>query len=206
MPRATVPKFNSLRPSGALTFLQPDPDPSESPSESPSDPTSLPYPPDDSPSASDELSDGPTDPSGAGRTSSTASSGSALSKRALRDSCRKGVLVAGGVAHTLHGFLTHDEIAKAYDVYLADEDDAQAIGDPLASIAQRRGGLGAAGNPDVADALAALIGLAMYGMKQLARFGEARAYRHAVASGTAGAGTDDGADQGAEAVSGAQGA
>jgi hypothetical protein len=203
MPRATVPTVDSLRPRGALTFLQPDPSPSESLSESPSDPTSLPYPPDVSPSLSDEPSDEPSDPSEGVRTSSRTSSGSALSKRTLRDACRKGVLMAGALAHTV---LARDEVAQAHGVYLADDDDAEAIGDPLASIAQRRGGLGAAGNPDIADAIAALIGLALYGTKQLARFAEARAYRHAVASGTAAAGADDGSDQGAEAVSGAQGA
>lgn len=199
MPRATVPTVDSLRPNGALTFLQPDPHPfpypnelmTEETSESPSDPTSLPYsgPLGDSPSDSDELSDGPSDPSMGARSSSRGSSGSALSKRTLRDACRRGVLMAGSIAHTA---LARDEIAQLHGLYLADDDDAEAIGDPIASIAQRRGGLGAAGNPDLADAIAALIGLALYGTKQLARFADARAHRHAVASGTAGAGPDDG--------------
>lgn len=155
------------RPGGALTFRQPE--------EETSDPLSLPAV-DDSPSLSGEPSDELPGPSEGPRTSSRGSSGSALSKRALRDAARAGVITAGGIAHQV---LARDELEQQAGLYLADEDDAEAIGDPLANMANRRGGLGAAGNPDLADAIAALIGLALYIVKQLARWNAVKAARRA---------------------------
>lgn len=174
MPRPTVPSVESLRPSGALAFLQPTDEPSD-PS-SPSDPlaateTSPSDPPDPWLSSTEETS-GPLEDDEPERRSSTASrAGSALSKRTLRDAIRHGVLMAGSIAHQV---LARQEAQQRVGLYLADEDDAQAIGDPVTNIVHRHGGIGAAGNPDLADAIAAMIGLALYGTKQLARFAEAR--------------------------------
>lgn len=182
-PRSSVPPVDSLsspRPSGGLLFQQPEPVTSDLPS--PSDPPSPSDLPDASPSGSEPLHDELDDPSGDDPTSSRGSSTSrpaALSKRTLREAVRRGVLMAGTVAHSV---LARQPAEQAVGLYLADDDDAKAIGDPLADIAHRRGGIGAAGNPDVADAIAALIGLALYGAKQFARFAEARAYQHDAAA------------------------
>ena len=149
----------------------------------------------------DALQDAPSDDR---RTSSKASSGSALSKRALRDAVRQGVLMAGSVAHQL---LPRDQVEREVGLYLADEDDAEAIGDPLASIANRRGGLGAAANHEVTDAIAALIGLALYIAKQLARFTAARQLREqAAAAAPADAERPDDAGATGQAWPGAAGA
>jgi hypothetical protein len=145
-------------PNGPLTFRQPETDPaSESPwlqdSDSPSGSAEPSEPLDD-------LSDAPH------RSSRTSSAENPMSKAAMRDAARQGVKIAGTTAHEL---LVHDEAGAAVGLYLADDDDAEAIGDPLANIAYRRGGLGAVANPDLADALAAMVGLALYAMKQLQR-------------------------------------
>lgn len=174
MPRATVPSVDALRPTGPIAFMQPSEDPSDLPS--PSDLPDLTSSPSDQPDpwpSTDETSPSAReDEDEPDRRSSTASrAGSALSKRTLRDAVRRGVLMAGGIAHTV---LAREEAQQRVGLYLADEDDSQAIGDPLTNIAYRHGGIGAAGNPDVADAIAALIGLALYGAKQLARATEAR--------------------------------
>lgn len=173
--RSAVPPVESLRPSGSLTFLAPSDDPTTSPSDPLSEPTSPSDPwADGSPSLSDESSDEPSAESGTSRRSSTGSSGSALSKRTLRDAARAAVLGAGGIAHE---FLAQQEAQQQVGLYLADEQDAEAIGDPLASIAHRHGGIGGAANPDLGDAIAAIVGLAVYVSKQLGRAREARRLR-----------------------------
>lgn len=192
MARATVPALDAEqpsppddlippRPSGPLTF---DPNLSDDPTPSPSD-----LPADDSPSPNDEPSDAYDEPSDAPPTSSTGSSaGSALSKRALRDAAREAVLAAGGIAHQV---LARDELQADAGLWLADTDDAEAIGDPVANVVHRHGGLGAAGNPDLADAIAALIGLALYASKQIARWHQIRAARQNAAAHVAAAGQTD---------------
>ncbi|OJV58104.1 MAG: hypothetical protein BGO38_07845 [Cellulomonas sp. 73-145] len=178
-----------MRPSGGrgLTFLQPDDQEPElaSPSDLPS-----PWADQETTSSGDQLgaspsepgwpSDEPGEPSDGPRTSSRGSSASALSKRTLREAIRNGVLMAGSIAHQV---LAREDAAAQVGLYLADEDDAQAIGDPVTNIVHRHGGLGAAGNPDVADAIAAMIGLALYAAKQAARFAAAHQLR--AQSGTA---------------------
>ena len=190
-PRSSVPPVDGLtRPSGGLTFLQPttpepaSPSDAPSPSDLPSEPSSPSDPLDDSRSASAPLHDEPGDPSEDEPRSSTGSSTkapSAASKRVLRDAIRESVLMAGAVAHD---FLARDQAAQEAGLYLADEDDAESIGDPLANMANRRGGIGAAGNPDVADAISALIGLAFYATKQFKRARAARELRRAAAQTT----------------------
>jgi hypothetical protein len=185
MPRATAtaeptpspyPLPSQSRPTGALTWSQPDP--------SPSDPTSLPGLGDDSPSASDEQLHEPVEPSTDAPTSSRGSSANPLSKAALRNGFRRGVLIIGDAAN---GLLARDEADQLAQVYVTDADDAEAIGDPLASIVQRRGGIGPAGNPDLVDALTALFGLVSYILKQLGRRKLAAEYRQRIAAGTMGA-------------------
>ena len=158
------------RPRGGMTFAQPEPT-------APTDPLE-----DASPSPSGEPRTELPDPSEPGPTSSPGSSASPSvgSKRVLRDAVRSGVMMAGGVAHQL---LARDQAAIDVELYLVDAEDAEAIGDPLANIANRRGGIGIAGNPDLADAIACLIGLALYAAKQIARLAAAREYRRSVAAG-----------------------
>ena len=162
---------SQTRPRGGMTFAQPDPQPetSDQPNVSPS-PSGEPR---------TELPDS-TEP---GPTSSPGSSGSPSvgSKRVLRDAVRSGVMMAGGVAHQL---LARDQAAIDVELYVVDAEDAEAIGDPLANIANRRGGIGIAGNPDLADAISCLIGLALYAAKQIARFAAAREYRRALSDGS----------------------
>ena len=102
------------------------------------------------------------------------------SAKVLREAVRSGVGMAGGFAHQL---LARDQAAVDVGLYLVDADDAEAIGDPLAAIAQRRGGIGVAGNPDLADAIACLIGLALYATKQFVRWADAKQRRQILAQG-----------------------
>jgi len=174
-PRPSVPTVESQRPSGRLMFLDPtnSDETTPSPSDLPSDltdplPPLSPQGPDDSRSDSDELLDESDETTSDDLTSSRGSSGRGgiTSRAALRRAGRKAVLFAGAAAHT---YLARDEASKQVELYVADADDAESIGDPLANIAHRHGGIGGAGNPDFADALAALFGLAGYAMKQFAR-------------------------------------
>lgn len=164
------------RPRGALTFRQPTPESTTGPTTLPDDLT------EPSPSPSDELPGEPSEPSAAPRTSSRASSADVATNGALRDAIRAGIIGAG---HGIHTVLARDEAARTVGLYLTDEGDAEAIGDPLASIAQRHGGIGASGNPDLGDAISALIGLATYAFKQIQRWAAAREYRQALAQGHA---------------------
>lgn len=177
--RSAVPPVDQLippsRPLGALTFQQPEPEPS-----SPSDlPSLTPDPSLDEGagagdwSSGDESATSDPGPSGASRTSSKASSGSALSKKPLQEAARTAVLAAGAAA----GEALTDDAGKAVELYVTDEADAAAIGDPIASIIGRHGGLGDAANPDLGDAIAAGVGLAVYVWKQLGRWKAARQVR-----------------------------
>ncbi|MFP5372385.1 MAG: hypothetical protein ACLGI3_16780 [Actinomycetes bacterium] len=85
---------------------------------------------------------------------------------------RQAVLVASGMAHR---FATTSEAQLMVGLYLADEEDAERIGDPLARIAGRRVKDSAAiANPDAADAISAMLGLAGYVSKQIVKLSEAR--------------------------------
>lgn len=172
------------RPLRGPAFLQPGAQetpqeplsPPQSPQESPAGASR----PGSSPGASDAPHDESTDPSGAARTSSKGSSASPLSKAALREAVQHGVLMAGTVAHET--LTSHDPIAQESTLWLADHNDAKAIGDPLADIAARRGGVaGSLGNPDLVDGLKALIGVAVYVSKQLQVRAALKAQRRAQA-------------------------
>lgn len=173
MPRPTVPSVDSLKSGAPLTFLQPEqPSPNDLPS--PSDlPNSQPDPwSSSSPSTADTASEAPFD----APASSRGSSASSMPKARVQEASRKAVLMAGEGAHQL---LAHDEWDEQVDLYRADEKDAAGIGDPVGAIVHRHGLLGAAANPDVMDGINALVGLAVYGWKQVERYREARRLRKA---------------------------
>lgn len=200
MGRASVPSVEDLRPRGPLTFLEPA---SETTSETTGEgeatsPTSDPWAEQGpaSPGGSGAPYDVESDPSEPRRTSSRASSAaSSLGKRGTQEAARKAVLMAGEGAHRL---LARDEVDEQLDVYRADEDDAESIGNPVGSIVHRHGWLGDAGNPDVVDGINALIGLATYGWKQFIRMREARRMRAALRAQPA---EDEGTDETVEAGS-----
>lgn len=177
------PRPSPRRPSSGPMFQTPD-ETTTTPPTSTHD--ALPAP---SPSPLDELPDESAAPSDARRTSSKGSSETDLaSANLIVEGFRKMVLAAGTIAYR---FLARDDIAAEQGQYLVAEEEAEAIGDPLAKIASRHGGIGAAGNPDLVDAFAALLGLAFYTLRQLdnaaiitaARRNRARAAAHDVDSG-----------------------
>lgn len=64
----------------------------------------------------------------------------------------------------------------AEGVWIADEDDAAAIGAPLARIAARRSPISGEGSADMIDGLEVLVGSTGYVMKNLEREAEGAAY------------------------------
>jgi hypothetical protein len=86
-----------------------------------------------------------------------------LNGTGLRDTFRNGVIIASHQAHT---YLARTAGQLEAGLYMADEDDAERIADPLARIAQRREGIGQV-SPDTADLMAAMMGLAGYATKQI---------------------------------------
>jgi hypothetical protein len=97
--------------------------------------------------------------------SSTEKVANPLNGVGLRDTFRNGVILASAQAHN---YLTRTQAQREVGLYLADDQDAENIGDPLARIAQRREGLGQV-SPDTADLMAAFMGLAGYATKQIQR-------------------------------------
>lgn len=186
-PVGSVPlQSGPRRPSGGLTFRSPAPAEDDLPTTiqtadgpewtgegtSPADPLA------GSPSDSDEWSDA-SDLDDSGQTSSSTSSAGerrtvkALGQKAQQAAARTAVKMAGTMAHT---YLAQRPEQRAVGLYLADDDDAAAIGDPLARIAARHGGdAGAIANPDVADGIAAMMGVATFVTKQVQKGQEAAA-------------------------------
>jgi hypothetical protein len=104
-------------------------------------------------------------------TSSPASSGDGggplkpLGKAALRATTRKGVLVATSAVHRI---AARQELERQAGLYIADDQDQELIGDPIANLLHRRGGIvGTKMSEDANDALSALMGLANYVSKQI---------------------------------------
>lgn len=97
------------------------------------------------------------------------------SRRALERSIREGLKGAG---HFANLSLTATDDEQLYGVYLLDEDDQKDLAAPLASLAARHATPGVL-NPDLADALAALVALAVYASKQLGKLRELRRQRTA---------------------------
>lgn len=161
------------RPTGSLTFRQPETDLQETPS--PLDPADG-SPSDVEPSGSwPEKSDAP-------QTSSRTSSGEPPKKlkALIVEGARALVMMAGAAAHQS---LARSETAKALEMWTADDDDAEAIGDPLAGMANRRlGDVVNASGPDAEDIIGALIGIATYGIKQYRKWMAGREMRRAAAA------------------------
>lgn len=167
--RRSVPPVDELRPSSPLTFLAATTDPPVA--DEATSPTSLPasgWEPDPeslSASDSDELGDEPTgEPSDELPTSSRGSSAErALSKASIR---RAGASTLTGAGKLAHRYLT-DQAGQQVGLYLVTKDEASAIAHPLVRIAMRHGLLDGAVNPDLADALDALFGIADYAGRQV---------------------------------------
>lgn len=157
-PEPTTPEPEPLSP---LFSHSPDPSPSPDPSySSPSPSPSLDSGVDfgsDRPS-----NDGPASPSGLPGLASTWRK----RKRELLAPARAAVATAGGVAHTL---LTVDGTVERHaGLFLPDEDDVEAIAEPLAGLASRRVPEGVE-NPDVGDVIALVMGVVGYVVKQLGK-------------------------------------
>lgn len=87
-------------------------------------------------------------------------------KRDLIAPAKAAVATAGGVAHQL---LTVDGTAERHaGLFLPDEEDLDAIAEPLAGLASRRVPDGAE-NPDVTDVIGLLLGVVGYVVKQLSK-------------------------------------
>lgn len=191
------------RPTGSLTFRQPETGPNEI----------LPYPldPADASPSDAEPSESWSDPSDAPRTSSPTSSGEPPKKlkALIVEGARALVMMAGAAAHQS---LARSETAKALEMWTADEDDAEAIGDPLAGMANRRlGDVVNASGPDAEDIIGALIGIATYGVKQYRKWMSGREMRRAAAAqglaeARSGDPAGDGTGTGAAPVSAAENA
>lgn len=119
---------------------------------------------------------GPLEQSEGRLTSSKGSSGSSvLNKDQMRETIRGFVKGAGEVANE---HLTRDQLEHDAGLYLADDQDAEGIGDPLANLAHRHG-LAKVGDPDTRDAIMAAIALGKYLWKQWDRWKQVRAVRQA---------------------------
>jgi hypothetical protein len=168
VPPASADQLNGRSPQGTplLGFLQPE-EPEPLPSETIPNPASSPetsdVPGPDSGPDYDEASD-PSELPGATRSTGSRAGSNPLVGAGLRDMFRNGVIIASHQAHTYLGQRTQGR--ADVQLYLADQQDAEAIGDPLARIAERRDGVGAM-SPDTADLMAAMMGLAGYASKQI---------------------------------------
>ncbi len=109
--------------------------------------------------------DEPSGPAATGSPASATRVANPLVGTALRDTFRNGVIIA---SHQAHSFLARTQGQVEAQLYLADDQDAANIGDPLARITARREGLGQV-SPDTADLMAAMMGLAGYASKQIQR-------------------------------------
>lgn len=90
-----------------------------------------------------------------------------VGKAAARATGAKAVLIGSGMLHRLA--TKAESLERENGLYLADEEDAAAIGHPLADIASRRAGVaGKAMSADATDAVSAALGLAGFMSKQIA--------------------------------------
>jgi hypothetical protein len=84
--------------------------------------------------------------------------------RAIKETVRQAVATATGAAHQL---LTRDGTPeREAGLWLPDDDDLEAISDPLAGLASRRAPSGV-DNPDVTDLVRLALGVAGYLIKQM---------------------------------------
>ena len=104
-----------------------------------------------------------------------------LSKKQMRETAETAVLVGTGMAHTV---AAKTEAQKQVGLYLADAEDAAAIGHPLADIMYRRGDIvGGKLSPDANDFLRSVMGVAGYFAKQVAKIGQVRQLEAGAAAG-----------------------
>lgn len=132
---------------------------------------------------SDDSSEAPASDPTSSSTSSAKSPLKPLGKAALKATTAKAVLIGSAMAHRV---AARTEGQRSVGLYLADQEDADNIGEPVASILSRRGGIaGKEVSPDTADALAAMMGLANYVSKQVVRLQQAHEVdEHLAAGGT----------------------
>ncbi|MDQ2825827.1 MAG: hypothetical protein M3Y04_02485 [Actinomycetota bacterium] len=104
-----------------------------------------------------------------------------LSKKQMRQTAETAVKVGTGMAHTV---AAKTPAQQRVGLYLADDDDAAAIGHPLADIMYRRGDIvGGKLSPDANDLLRSMMGVAGYFAKQVAKIGEVRQLEAGAAAG-----------------------
>lgn len=126
------------------------------------------------PGWSESQPESPSSDAGAGSGSRPRSTRARLTE--LRKMTAAAVRTAGGLAHE---FLTRDGTPeREVGMWLPDDDDVTAIGEPLAGLASRRMPEGAE-NPDLADAVALVLGVVAYVVKQRARAAQTRFWQPA---------------------------
>jgi hypothetical protein len=116
-------------------------------------------------SAPDPVSSGPT-PS-----SPEAPGPVKLNVTALTELARGAVLT---FSLYVHSALARTDAEKAMSVWIADEEDQAQIGDPIATVAQRRGAAAGLVSKDTAALIEAGIGLLAYGVKNVKKVLAAR--------------------------------
>ncbi|KAB2809308.1 hypothetical protein F9L07_19910 [Pimelobacter simplex] len=169
------PTFSS--PPEAPDLPTPEPGPSEDLPTSPLfGPSSDPIPSQPLPSY-DSLSDPRSEPDDdSGSLPPSIGSTPKARARALLPTFRRGLRTIGSTANQL---LTVEGSAEhAYDLYVPDDEDVEAIAVPLAGLASRRVPAEAA-NPDVTDLIGLAMGIIGYAVKQLRK----RALIHATYPG-----------------------
>lgn len=168
MPRNPSPEddeqlMSTLTTSSPSPSLDPTPSsplfmPSQSPDMSTEDPGSWASPGADEPASE-------PDPASSSGPRSTGK-GAAARLRELRKTAAAAVATAGGIAHQL---LTREgSPEREVELWVPDDDDVEAISDPLAGLASRRMPAGAE-NPDITDLIRLAMGLAGYALKQRAK-------------------------------------
>lgn len=148
-------------PKSTFLFQEPsasDPSPLEDPQSAPLDESPLSDPGDDSGSATRSIL--------------------GKSPRKLRRDFLPHVKTAvSAIGQVLHQVLTaEDSLERDALLYVPDEDDVQAISEPIAGLASRRLPEGA-GDPDAADLIALAIGLGGYVVKQLTLRAQIKAHK-----------------------------
>jgi hypothetical protein len=134
---------------------------------------------DPAPSELSEWSD--DDPSSSAGSSAPDKPAQLLSKRQMRQTAETAVKVGTGMAHTV---AAKSDAQKAVGLYLADDDDAVAIGHPLADLMHRRGDIvGGKLSPDANDFLRSLMGVAGYFTKQIQKVAVVRQLEAGAAAG-----------------------
>lgn len=118
-----------------------------------------------------------------------------LDPKQLREPIRAAVMGLSMAANQVLAAPIDEALQVETGLWLASEDDAAAIGDPLAAIAARRAPVGLGGANDLGDALAALFGLIGYGMRHLMAH---RQYRKLLRAGGISVLEQDGAATGEE--------